>query len=446
MATVLTQVKEVKKDLFENLSAKIKHKTAVVGIIGMGYVGLPNMVSKSKNGYQVIGFDVDANKVNMVNDGVSYIEDVRNGELSEAVMKRRLMATTDFSLLRQADVIIICVPTPIDEYKQPDLSYVKKATIQIVKYAKMGALAILESTTYPSTTEDIIVNALENKGFVIGRDFFVAYSPERIDPSNKIYNVDNTPRIVGGHTIYCTELAKDFIGGNVQIVSSTKVAEMSKVFENTFRYVNIALANELAMICNKMDMDVWEVIDASKTKPYGFMAFYPTAGVGGHCIPVDPYYLSWYAKKYNYNAQMIEMAGDINLRMNDYSIDRIVQILNLEGKTVMNSKIAILGASYKKDIGDVRESPIFRLYDSLNGMGANIDVYDNYVDSFSLNGYTIDVENVEYDKISDYDIVVLLTNHTYFDYSSIAMNANSIFDTRNSFEGVEMFKGRYYKI
>lgn len=446
MSTLLT-INETTTKNYEDLMKKIKNKTATIGVIGMGYVGLPNIVSKANKGFQVIGFDVDETKVEKVNNGENYIGDVNDTELIELVAKRKIMATIDFSLLRQADVIIICVPTPIDEFKQPDLSYVKKATIQIAKYCSTNTLVILESTTYPSTTEDIIVKAMENRGYDIGENFFVAYSPERIDPSNKVYNIENTPRIVGGHTKACTELAKEFIGGNVYEVTSTKVAEMSKVFENTFRYVNIALANELAMISDKMDIDVWEVIEASKTKPYGFMAFYPTTGVGGHCIPVDPYYLSWFSKKYNYNAQMIELAGEINSRMNDFTVNKINTILNLQNKTVMNSNIAILGASYKKDIDDVRESSIFRIYDSLNKLGANITIYDPCVKSIKINDEIIYVNDVEYEKLgSHFDILLLLTEHTNFDYNKIALTANTILDTKNGFKGIGEFKGNYYKL
>jgi UDP-N-acetyl-D-glucosamine dehydrogenase len=447
LALETAKVLDNTKDYYENLMRKVKSNTAVVGVIGMGYVGLPNMVSKAKKGFPVIGFDVDKSKVDSINNGVSYIDDVDSEELIKYVVsKRKIHATSDFSSLGVSDVIIICVPTPIDEYKQPDLSFIKKATIEIVKHASKGALVILESTTYPSTTEDYLVKYAEARGFNIGEDFFIAYSPERIDPSNKVFNVENTPRVVGGHTDKCTELAKEFIGGNVLGVASTKVAEMSKVYENTFRYVNIALANELALICNKIGIDPWEVIEASKTKPFGFMPFYPTTGVGGHCIPVDPYYLSWYSKKHNYNAGMIEMAGEVNSRMNDYTVDRISRILNESRKTVYGSKIAILGATYKKDISDVREPPIFRLYDSLLQLGADIDVRDPYVKSFKFNDDIVNVQNIDYNKLSRYDIVVLLTDHSQFDYEKIAWRSKAILDTRNAFKDVKTDELNYYKI
>ncbi|MDY7043660.1 nucleotide sugar dehydrogenase [Virgibacillus sp. M23] len=444
---LLVKPSKSEESLFESLYKKIDTNTAVVGVIGMGYVGLPNIISKAKRGNSVIGFDLDESKVNMVNRGGSYISDVKSEELSNLVLDRKkIFATSDFSLLSNVDVILICVPTPIDEYKQPNLSYIKKASIDILRYAEKGALVILESTTYPSTTEDYIVKNAVARGLNVGEDFFVAYSPERIDPSNKTYNVDNTPRIVGGHTSRCTQLAEKFIGGSVLPVSSTKVAEMSKVYENTFRYVNIALANELTLICNKMGLDPWEVIEASKTKPYGFMPFYPTAGVGGHCIPVDPYYLSWYSKKFNCNAQMIELAGEINNKMSDYAVDRINGILNSEKLTLFGSKIAILGASYKKDISDVRESPIFRLYESLIRMGANITIYDPHVDSIRIKDTIVNIEDIDYNELGNYDVVVLLTAHSDFNYYKIADKSRNIFDTRDGFKEVGRFKGNYYKM
>jgi UDP-N-acetyl-D-glucosamine dehydrogenase len=439
--------KHLQQNYYQNLLAKIKNKTATVGIVGMGYVGLPNIVSKARQGYYVTGFDVNLERVDKVNKGISYISDVESEELKELVINEsKVAATTEYSLLANMDVIVICVPTPVDEHKQPNLTYIKTATKGIAENITRGSLVILESTTYPSTTEDIIVKELESKGFAIGEDMFVAYSPERIDPSNKTYNVDNTPRIVGGHTQYCTTLAKEFLGGNVKTVSSTKIAEMAKVYENTFRYINIALANELDIICNKMDIDTWEVIEASGTKPYGFMAFYPTVGIGGHCIPVDPHYLSWYAKKFNYTTQMIQTASVINDSMNDYSVERVSEILNKQGKTLNGSNIAILGAAYKKDVNDVRESPIIRFYQSLKERRAEVTVYDDYVDQIAIKGEDIRVKNIDYQELYHYDIVILLTDHSYFDYEKIAFFSKCIFDTRNAFKNVGTKNGKYYKI
>ena len=431
------------------LEEKIMFKQAVVGVIGMGYVGLPNMVSKAQKGYSVIGFDLDENKVNLVNQGFSFIEDVPTQELSNLVLtKRKIMATTDFGLLNQADVIMICVPTPIDKYKQPDLSYIKKAVIQIEANIKEGTLIILESTTYPGTTEEHLVTYLENRGHTVGDNIFIAYSPERIDPSNKKFNVDNTPRIVGGHTQRCTSLATEFIGGNVMPVSSTKVAELSKVFENTFRFVNIALSNELTQICEKMDIDVWEVIDASATKPFGFMPFYPSVGIGGHCIPVDPYYLTWYSKLYNVNASLIETAGSINDRMNDFTINKITTILNKNQQALNGSKIAILGASYKKDVADVRESSIFRLIDSLKAANADITIYDPHVTTLNIDGENIPVHDLKYTNLCNYNLVVLLTDHSAFDYLKVFEYSNIILDTRNIFKSspVDLTDDKYYKL
>jgi len=430
-------------ELYNALLNKITLKEATVGMIGLGYVGLPNAVSKAKKGYKVIGFDVDVRKIEKISEGISYIEDVPSEELSLAVSMEKLVATTNFEDLSLVDIAVICVPTPIDEYKQPDLAFVKEASFQIAKNLKKGSMVVLESTTYPGTTEDIIVKDLEKHGFVAGEDVFVAYSPERIDPSNKTYNVDNTPRIVGGYTENCTKLACDFYGGAIEPVSSPKVAEMAKVYENTFRYVNIALSNELAVLAEKMDIDVWEVINAAGTKPYGFMSFFPAVGVGGHCIPVDPYYLQWKAKQYDMSTRMIELASDINLNMNDYVISRIAEILNENQRSINGSKIVILGASYKKNVGDVRESAIFRFYKKLNDLNAIISVQDPYVDMFKLGEEVVHVNGIDYAEIANADMVVLLTDHDIFDYEQIAEHASILFDTKNIIKEENKVVGLY---
>lgn len=431
---------------FEKLQEKIQNKTASVGVIGMGYVGLPNVVAKAKEGYFVVGFDIDSEKVEQINNGKSYIDDINDEEIEDLVRKGKVLATSDYSLLSRVDIILICVPTPIDEHKQPDLSYVKQASTQITRHALSGTLVILESTTYPSTTEDIIVNMVSGKGFTIGDDFFIAYSPERIDPANKKFDVVNTPRIVGGHTDNCAELAIQFIGGLATKVSSTKVAEMTKVYENTFRYINIALANELALISDKLDIDAWEVIEAASTKPYGFMPFYPTTGVGGHCIPVDPYYLSWYAKKYDHRMELIDVAGEINDRMNDFTLDKISRILNEKNQSVNNSRIAIIGAAYKKNTSDVRESPVLRLYNALEKLGANMTVYDSYIDSFVLNGAKIDIKDINYQELNRFDLVVILTDHDNLDFKEIAKNSPAILDTKNCLGDNQRYCRLYYKL
>jgi UDP-N-acetyl-D-glucosamine dehydrogenase len=424
------------QNYYEILNNKITNKTAIIGVIGLGYVGLPNAVSKTKQGFNVIGFDVNEERVFMANAGRSYIGDVSDSELREIVSKNKFHATTDFSKIKEVDVAIICVPTPIDEHKQPDLAYVKNSIEMISLYIKKGSLVVLESTTYPSTTEEIIVKQLEDTGFKVGEDIFVAYSPERIDPSNKIFNVDNTPRLVGGVTEKCTKLACELYGGLTVPVSSPMVAEMAKVFENTFRFVNIALVNELALICDKMGIDVWEVIESAKTKPYGFMAFYPSAGIGGHCIPVDPHYLSWQSKKFHMNTRMIEVADEVNTQMMEYLIRKMVRVLNQHGKTLKGSNVYILGAAYKKDVGDVRESAVIRLYDELKKYETNITVCDPYVKEFKTENETVMVENIDYQKIEEADVVILLTDHSNFDYEKISQHAKIIIDTKNAFKHI----------
>ncbi|MFB4160157.1 nucleotide sugar dehydrogenase [Geomicrobium sp. JSM 1781026] len=430
-----------------DLLEKIKQKTAHIGIIGMGYVGLPNMVSKARQGYTVTGFDIDQQKVDNVNKAHSYIEDVATDDLFELVLKhKKISATTNFEQLDRMDVIMICVPTPIDRHKQPILSYIKDATREIVHHAKTPALIILESTTYPGTTEDIIVTEFEKNNYQIGRDFFVAYSPERIDPSNQLFNVDNTQRVVGGHTPECTVLAAEFINQYAHTVSSTRTAEMSKVFENTFRYVNIALSNELAKICEKSGIDVWEVLEASKTKPFGFMPFYPSTGVGGHCIPVDPHYLNWFGKKFDHTSKLIDAATDINDSMLDYTLTKISQILNEQKKALYNSRIAIVGAAYKKNIGDVRESPIFKVYRSLRAFGAAVDVYDPYVDHFISNGERIEVSDVKYEALADCDMTLILTDHDRVEYPSVLKYSPCVFDTKNACKHLNTSDVSYHKL
>jgi UDP-N-acetyl-D-glucosamine dehydrogenase len=430
----------VQNHYFESLYSDIKDRKARVGIIGLGYIGLPNAISKAKKGFDVIGFDINEKRVSMVNQRISYIEDVSNEELREVVDTNKFYATNDFSKIKDVDVVLICVPTPIDEYKQPNLSYVQSSIETISIYIQKGSLVVLESTTYPSTTEEIIVKQLERVGFKIGEDMFVAYSPERVDPSNKTFNIDNTPRLVGGVTDKCTQLACELYGPLTIPVSSPKVAEMAKVFENTFRFVNIALVNELALICDKMEMDVWEVIESANTKPYGFMAFYPSAGIGGHCIPVDPHYLSWKSKKFHMNTRMIEVADEINTQMMDYLIGKMVRVLNQHGKSLKGSNVYILGAAYKKDVGDVRESAVIRLYEELKTYETNITVCDPYVKEFKTENETVTVEDIDYQKIEESDIVVLLTNHSVFDYEKISKHANIILDTKNAFKHIQSKK------
>lgn len=440
MTTMSYEVSE-----FTNLLGRINSKTAEIGVVGLGYVGLPNMVHHANKGYSVCGFDVDQKKVFSILNGKSYITDVTDLELQTHLADSRIHATTDFQIIRDMDVILICVPTPIDEYKQPNLDYVKDAVYHIVPRIKPGTLVILESTTYPGTTREIIVSELEQNGFEVGRDVFVAYSPERIDPANPTYRLENIPRVVGGVTKRCSSLAAAFLSGKCKIVSSPEVAELTKVHENTFRFVNIALANQLQVYANKAGINAHEVIDAAATKPYGFMPFYPSPGIGGHCIPVDPYYLSWKSKEQNVNMDMIELAGNVNNRMYDYTIGRITEILNQNSRPLKDSQIAILGASYKKDVGDVRESAILRLYESLDQCGAQVDVYDPYVKEFNVKGHFVGVDKPDFSQIGNYDLVVLLTDHSDFDYETLASEAKMIYDTRNKMVNMPYsFRGVYY--
>lgn len=434
---------------YEELLRKIETKEAVIGVVGLGYVGLPLAVEKAKAGYHVIGFDIQPSRVNQVNSGINYIGDVVNQELEEIVKNGLLQATTDYKRIQEVDAVAICVPTPLDIYQQPDTSYVENSTKEIAKYAHEGMLVVLESTTYPGTTEEIIKPILEAKGFITGETIFVAYSPERVDPGNKQFKTKNTPKVVGGITEKCTKVAstlyRQVLEGDVFEVSSPAVAEMEKIFENTFRHINIALANEMAILCDKMGIDVWEVIEAAKTKPYGFMAFYPGPGLGGHCIPIDPFYLTWKAREYNYHTRLIELAGEINNTMPEYVINRMMKILNEEGKSLRGSKILILGVAYKKDIDDVRESPVLKIIDLLDHYGAEFSVVDPYVTSFRSCNRVLETVQLTNELLSESDLVLLTTDHTNFDYEMIARESKVIFDTRNAFKDVRK-PNKYYKL
>lgn len=434
---------------YENLIKKIENKEAVIGVVGLGYVGLPLAVEKAKAGYKVIGFDVQASRVEQVNMGINYIGDVVDAELKEMIDSGQLVATTDYARIQEVDAAAICVPTPLDIYQQPDTSYVESSANEIAKYAHEGMLVVLESTTYPGTTEEIVKPALESKGLVTGETVFVAYSPERVDPGNKQFKTKNTPKVVGGITPNCTKVAaalyRNVLEGDVHEVSSPAIAEMEKIFENTFRHINIALANEMAILCDKMGIDVWEVIDAAKTKPYGFMAFYPGPGLGGHCIPIDPFYLTWKAREYNYHTRLIELAGEINNTMPEYVINRMMQILNDEGKALRNAKVTILGVAYKKDIDDVRESPVLKIIELLNHHGADFKVVDPYVASFRSCNMKMETVELTNELLQESDLVLVATDHSDFDYNVIAKESKVIFDTRNALKDVEK-PNRYVKL
>lgn len=442
--------KEATNELATELIEKLNNKTAVIGVVGLGYVGLPLAVEKAKAGYNVIGFDVQDERVNQVNDGINYIGDILDEELSDLVNQKKLKATVDYSLMQEVDAVAICVPTPLDIYKQPNTSYVESSANDIAKHFQKGMLIVLESTTYPGTTEELLKPILEKNGLICGEDFFLAYSPERVDPGNKQFNTKNTPKVVGGVTETCTKVAatmyRSVLDGEVHEVSSPAVGEMEKILENTFRNINIALANEMAILCNKMGLDVWEVIDAAATKPYGFMPFYPGPGLGGHCIPIDPWYLTWKAREYNYHTRLIETAGEINNDMPDYVVKRIMEILNDDGKALNGSKILILGIAYKKDIDDCRESPILPIIEKLEGTGADWKSVDPHVDTFEYLGRSIKPERqYTIEMLNEADLILIGTNHTDFDYNLLQNITIPIFDTRNSVK-LENQVGKYYKL
>jgi UDP-N-acetyl-D-glucosamine dehydrogenase len=418
---------------YETLKKKIADRTAVVSVVGLGYVGLPLAVEKARAGYRVIGFDVQQKRVDMVNKAINYIGDVVDDDLAKFVNAGMIQATTDYSLITETDCVAICVPTPLDKYQQPDVSYVQSSSRDVAKHAHPGMLVVLESTTYPGTTEEIVMPLFTDKGFTVGEDFFLAFSPERVDPGNKFYNTRNTPKVVGGVTEKCTDLAALLYGnvleGDLFKASSPKVAEMEKILENTFRNINIALANEMAILCHRMGIDIWEVIEAAKTKPYGFMAFYPGPGLGGHCIPIDPFYLTWKAREFNYHTRLIETAGEINNYMPEFVVERVSKLLNEVGKPLNGSKVMLLGASYKKDIDDLRESPVLKILELLQESKAVVSINDPFIPKFTHSGVHYVSESL--DKMAEADIVVITTDHTAYSAEDIAARAKIVFDTRN---------------
>lgn len=423
-------------ELSDKLIEKLLNKSAVIGVIGLGYVGLPLAVEKAKAGYKVIGFDVQQKKIEMVNNGYNYIGDVIDEDLRVMVQNGSLRATADYSFISDVDAVAICVPTPLDIYQQPDTSYVENSTKAIADYLHPGMLVVLESTTYPGTTEELVKPILESKGLKCGEDFFLAYSPERVDPGNKFFNTKNTPKVVGGITPACSRVAqtlyRQVLDGDVHVVSSPSVAEMEKIYENTFRHINIALANEMAVLCDRMGINVWEVIDAAKSKPYGFMAFYPGPGLGGHCIPVDPFYLTWKAREYNYHTRLIELAGEINNSMPEFVVQKIGDILNKHKKSVNGSTVYLLGVAYKKDIDDYRESPVLKIVDLLEERGATVWVSDTHIDTFRYNGNQYECVELTEERLTAADIAVITTDHSGFDYELIGRASQTLFDTRNS--------------
>ncbi len=423
------------------LKTKLENKSAKLGVIGLGYVGLPLAVEKAKAGYNVIGFDVQQIKVDMVNKGENYIGDVVSEDLQEIVEAGFLTATSDFSRIAELDCVSICVPTPLDRYQQPDISYVKTTADTIAKYMHKDMLIVLESTTYPGTTEELLKPLLERTGLKCGTDFFLAFSPERVDPGNRVYKTKNTPKVVGGVTRACTDLAatlyENILEAEVFRASSPAVAEMEKILENTYRNINIGLINELAILCDRMGIDIWDVIEAAKTKPYGFQAFYPGPGLGGHCIPLDPYYLSWKAREYGFHTSMIEASMMINDRMPEYCVERASRMLNSVRKPMNGSRVLVLGVAYKQDIDDYRESPAIKVIRHLEERGAEVVFYDPFVLEYKHEGQIRrSAEALTKELIESADLVIVTTGHTVVDYAFVQRHAKLIFDTKNAMKDI----------
>lgn len=432
-----------------NLKEKILNKSAILGVCGLGYVGLPLAVEKAKAGYSVIGFDVQKEKVDLVNSGKNYIGDVVDSDLENLVKEGKLKATNKFEDAGKCDCICICVPTPLDVHQEPDISYVKSSTEEIAKYLHKDMLVVLESTTYPGTTEELLKPILENiSGLKCGIDFYLAFSPERVDPGNLIYKTKNTPKVVGGYTPTCTDIAATMyeciLEAPIHRVSSPAIAEMEKILENTYRNINIGLVNELARLCHKMNISIWEVIDAAKSKPYGFQAFYPGPGLGGHCIPLDPYYLTWKAREYGFHTTLIENSMVINDSQPAYIVERAMHILNEHKKAINGAKILVLGVAYKQDIDDYRESPAIRVIEELKKVGSDIAYYDPFVPMFKKDGLTMTGEKeLTKDIIKNSDLVLITTAHTNVDYKFVVDNAKVVFDTKNITKGLNVNNNVY---
>ena len=430
-------------DMKSELLKKIEDRTLVAGVVGLGYVGLPLAVEKAKAGFTTIGFDVQSAKVDMVNAGHNYIGDVVDSDLEKLVKEGKLRATSDFSFIKDVDFIAICVPTPLDSHQEPDISYVRDSTVAISKFLKKGTMVVLESTTYPGTTEELIKPLLEEgSGLTCGEDFYLGFSPERVDPGNLIYKTKNTPKVVGaiskdgGEVI--SAMYRAVLEGDVFTVSSPAVAEMEKILENTYRNINIGLINEIGRLCHEMGISVWEVIDAAKTKPYGFQAFYPGPGLGGHCIPLDPYYLTWKAREYGFHTTLIENSMVINDSQPEYCVERAMHILNRHKKAINGSRILQLGVSYKNDIDDYRESPAIRVLKELRKVGANVDYYDPWVPEFkNMYGESgKSIPELTPDVVAQYDLVMITTAHHNVDYEMVQKAAKAIFDTKNVMKDV----------
>lgn len=430
---------DLKVNYKKELLVKIENKSAVIGIIGLGYVGLPLALEFAKKNFQTIGFDIDERKIPILMNGKSYIKHISEEKIANAVKSKTFIATNDFSQLTKCDAIIICVPTPLDHHREPDLTFIENSGKIIAEYIRAGQFISLESSTYPGTTEEILQPLFEAKGLKVGEDFFLAFSPEREDPNNPDYSTSTIPKVVGGVTPACLEIAcklYDQVIVKTVPVSSPRAAEATKLLENIYRSINIALVNELKMVFDKMNIDVWEVIEAAKTKPFGFQAFYPGPGLGGHCIPIDPFYLTWKAKEFDINTKFIELAGEINTFQPYYVVQKLIEALDAKGKTLNGSKILILGASYKKNIDDMRESPSLKLIEIIQNKNGLVDYCDPFVPKLPpTRKYKFEMESVLLNpqSVKSYDAILLSTDHDNFDYEMIANNAQLIIDTRNAF-------------
>jgi len=432
----------------QSLEKKLKERKARIAVIGLGYVGLPLAVEQGKAGFTVIGIERKKERVDMVNQGKNYIPDVVDSELEQVVKEGKLRATEHFKVVSEVDVICICVPTPLTRNREPNIQYIEGVTNRLIPHFQRGQLIVLESTTYPGTTEEIILPRLEKSGFRVGRDFYLAYSPERISPGNKKYRIGNTPKVVGGVTEKCSYLAKTLyeqvIDHQIYVVSSPKAAEMEKLLENVFRSVNIALVNEMALLCRRMGISIWEVIESAKTKPYGFMPFYPGPGLGGHCIPIDPFYLAWKAKEYDFNTRFIELAGEINDRMPFYVVERLTEILNQHRICLNGARILILGVAYKKDIADLRESPVLKIIKLLEKRKAKISYHDPHIATFSLEDRRYTSIKLNQNFLKEADIILIATDHSSYEYEKIVEKSRLIFDTRNATRKVKRNREKIY--
>ncbi|WP_235616014.1 MULTISPECIES: nucleotide sugar dehydrogenase [Metasolibacillus] len=434
--------KEICKEVF-TLIEKIKSKKAIIGIVGLGYVGLPLALEVTKNGFSTLCFDKDLTKIHQLQQGSSYITDLQSARIQEAIASQRFIPTSQFELLHQADIIVICVPTPLGEHGNPNITYIIEAVEQIGQHMKENTLIILESTTYPGTTREVVASAIEKHGFTVGKNSFVAYSPERIDPGNRNFNVTNTPKVIGGMTSHCQEMSKLFyeeaLQTKVHCVSTPEIAEMEKLLENTFRQVNIALINELSKVCYTMGIDVWEVIDAAATKPYGFMRFAPGPGVGGHCIPVDPKYLLWSGQQHGTTITLIDAADKINESMPKFVVERLASYLQLQNKKLEGARIVVVGAAYKPNINDIRESPALPIIHLLQEQQCEIHIIEPFINTVQ----GIETEQLTVELIQQADGVLIITNHSSIDYRLIDNHASLIFDTRQtdfSFNNVNYYK------